>query len=116
MSKKAYIFPGQGAQFVGMGKDLYDQYEIARTLFNQANTILGFNITRSAIPTSNNATPRSGDTTPCPHVTLSPRGLRSRFPLRPSAAHPFALLLVPPRGVLRSLTPPYRDHRQRQGT
>lgn len=45
MSKKAYIFPGQGAQFVGMGKDLYDQYEIARTLFNQANTILGFDIT-----------------------------------------------------------------------
>lgn len=45
MSKKAYIFPGQGAQFVGMGKDLYDQFEIARTLFNQANTILGFDIT-----------------------------------------------------------------------
>ncbi len=45
MRKKAYIFPGQGAQFVGMGKDLYDQYEIARTLFNQANTILGFDIT-----------------------------------------------------------------------
>ncbi len=45
MSMKAYIFPGQGAQFVGMGKDLYDQYEIARTLFNQANSILGFNIT-----------------------------------------------------------------------
>lgn len=45
MRKKAYIFPGQGAQFVGMGKDLYDQFEIARTLFNQANTILGFDIT-----------------------------------------------------------------------
>jgi len=45
MSKKAYIFPGQGAQFVGMGKDLYEQYEIARTLFNQANSILGFDIT-----------------------------------------------------------------------
>lgn len=45
MRKKAYIFPGQGAQFIGMGKDLYDQYEIARTLFNQANTILGFDIT-----------------------------------------------------------------------
>ena len=45
MRKKAYIFPGQGAQFVGMGKDLYDQYEIARTLFNQANSILGFDIT-----------------------------------------------------------------------
>ncbi len=45
MSKKAYIFPGQGAQFVGMGKDLYEQYEIAKTLFNQANSILGFDIT-----------------------------------------------------------------------
>lgn len=45
MSKKAYIFPGQGAQFVGMGKDLYEQFEIARTLFDRANEILGFNIT-----------------------------------------------------------------------
>jgi [acyl-carrier-protein] S-malonyltransferase len=43
--KKAYIFPGQGAQFVGMGKDLYDQHEIARTLFDKANDILGFSIT-----------------------------------------------------------------------
>jgi [acyl-carrier-protein] S-malonyltransferase len=45
MSKKAFIFPGQGAQFVGMGKDLYDQHEIARTLFKEANQILGFSIT-----------------------------------------------------------------------
>lgn len=43
--KKAYIFPGQGAQFVGMGKDLYDSSELARALFNQANQILGFEIT-----------------------------------------------------------------------
>ncbi len=43
--KKAYIFPGQGAQFVGMGKDLYDHSELAKTLFEQANTILGFRIT-----------------------------------------------------------------------
>ncbi len=42
---KAYIFPGQGAQFVGMGKDLYEQSEQARTLFEQANDILGFRIT-----------------------------------------------------------------------
>ena len=42
---KAYIFPGQGAQFVGMGKDLYEQSEQARTLFEQANEILGFRIT-----------------------------------------------------------------------
>jgi [acyl-carrier-protein] S-malonyltransferase len=42
---KAYIFPGQGAQFVGMGKDLYEQSEQARNLFEQANEILGFRIT-----------------------------------------------------------------------
>ena len=42
---KAYIFPGQGAQFVGMGKDLYEQSEKARELFEQANEILGFRIT-----------------------------------------------------------------------
>jgi [acyl-carrier-protein] S-malonyltransferase len=42
---KAYIFPGQGAQFVGMGKDLYEKSEQARALFEQANEILGFRIT-----------------------------------------------------------------------
>ncbi len=42
---KAYIFPGQGAQFVGMGKDLYEQSEKGRALFEQANDILGFRIT-----------------------------------------------------------------------
>jgi len=42
---KAYIFPGQGAQFVGMGKDLYEKSEQARVLFAQADDILGFRIT-----------------------------------------------------------------------
>jgi [acyl-carrier-protein] S-malonyltransferase len=42
---KAYIFPGQGAQFVGMGKNLYEQSEKARELFEKANGILGFRIT-----------------------------------------------------------------------
>jgi len=41
----AYIFPGQGAQFVGMGLDLYEKYPVAQDLFEQANEILGFSIT-----------------------------------------------------------------------
>ena len=42
---KAYIFPGQGAQFTGMGKDIYDLNQQAKVLFDQANDILGFKIT-----------------------------------------------------------------------
>ena len=42
---KAYIFPGQGAQFSGMGKDLYEGFPMAQELFEQANDILGFSIT-----------------------------------------------------------------------
>lgn len=43
--KKAYVFPGQGAQFVGMGKDLYESSPLAKELFENANEILGFRIT-----------------------------------------------------------------------
>lgn len=42
---KAYVFPGQGAQFVGMGKDLYETSDLAREYFEKANKILGFRIT-----------------------------------------------------------------------
>lgn len=42
---KAFVFPGQGAQFVGMGKDLYENSALAKTLFEKANDILGYRIT-----------------------------------------------------------------------
>ena len=46
MKKIAYIFPGQGAQYVGMGKDLYEKFPAAREIFDKANEILGFDLKR----------------------------------------------------------------------
>ena len=42
---KAFVFPGQGAQFVGMGKDLYENNPLAKEFFDKANDILGYRIT-----------------------------------------------------------------------
>ena len=44
MSKLAFVFPGQGAQFVGMGKDFYDNFEVAKKLFDEADDALGYSI------------------------------------------------------------------------
>ena len=44
MVKTAFVFPGQGSQFVGMGKDFYDHYSESRRLFEEANDILQYDI------------------------------------------------------------------------
>ena len=46
MNEIAVIYPGQGSHFVGMGRDLHDQYEVVRQLFEEANDVLGYNITQ----------------------------------------------------------------------
>jgi [acyl-carrier-protein] S-malonyltransferase len=43
---KAYVFPGQGAQFTGMGKDLFDHSDMAKNMFKRANEVVGFDITK----------------------------------------------------------------------
>ena len=46
MPKIAYVFPGQGSQYVGMGKDLFEQSSVARALFQQADDLLGFSLSK----------------------------------------------------------------------
>lgn len=61
---KAYVFPGQGAQFSGMGKDLFDQYDWAKDLFAQANEIMGFNISETMFSGSDEDLRRTDITQP----------------------------------------------------
>lgn len=64
MSKQAFIFPGQGSQFSGMGKNLFDTNPLAKTLFEQANDILGFSISDSMFTGTDEALKQTNVTQP----------------------------------------------------
>jgi len=78
---KAFVFPGQGAQFPGMGKELYERSPLARELFEKANEILGFNITEIMFDGSNEDLRQTKVTQPAIflHSVISAKTLGGEF-------------------------------------
>lgn len=77
----AYVFPGQGSQFAGMGKDLYENSSLAKEMFNQANEILGFPITEIMFGTNNDPLKQTKVTQPAIflHSVILARVLNKSF-------------------------------------
>lgn len=86
---KAFVFPGQGAQFPGMGKDLYESQTIAKKRFDQANEILGFNITEIMFGDDSKALKETQVTQPAIflHSTILSETMGSRFRPKMVAGH-----------------------------
>ncbi len=89
MEKIGYLFPGQGAQFVGMGKDLYERYGVARQTFEAADRLLGYSITRICFEGTEEQITRTLYAQPAIYVTsvAALRVLEEKFPgIQPSFA------------------------------
>ena len=86
---KAYVFPGQGAQFTGMGKGLFDNSELAKSLFKQANDSLGFDITRIMFEGENEELTQTKVTQPAIflHSVILAKVLGSQFKADMVAGH-----------------------------
>ena len=64
MSKIAFIFPGQGSQFVGMGKALYENYDLARNIFSRADELLGYSLSKICFEGPEEELKKTGNTQP----------------------------------------------------
>lgn len=78
---KAYVFPGQGSQYSGMGLDLYEGSALAKSLFNEANQILGFEITKSMFEGSDEELKQTRITQPAIflHSVITAKAMGNRF-------------------------------------
>ena len=78
---KAFVFPGQGSQFVGMGKDLYENHALAKELFDKADNILGFKITDIMFAGTDEQLKQTNVTQPAVflHSVISPLSLSDAF-------------------------------------